>query len=117
MMFRSKSAATRHLRITHQTVVAPDGTKKVHTEPKMPSLECADPECKMLCDSMVTLVQHVADAHKGDVEVNDYKFPDLDSFEVFIFFFCRNLIITALESGHGTVDLFKVLQSLRTSFA
>lgn len=35
-----------------------------------------------MCDSMIILVQHVAEAHKVDVSVDEYKFPDIDAFEV-----------------------------------
>ncbi|CAI4233155.1 unnamed protein product [Auanema sp. JU1783] len=76
-VFRSRTAASRHHRRVHEGIL--DGRS---SEPKMPSLECGDPECDVVCDSMVTLVQHVAEAHnRDDLTVEEYKFNNMEEFE------------------------------------
>uniref|UniRef100_A0A1I7WSS8 C2H2-type domain-containing protein n=1 Tax=Heterorhabditis bacteriophora TaxID=37862 RepID=A0A1I7WSS8_HETBA len=65
LWFRSKTAMKKHWREVHD--------QRDYTG-KQPMIECGDPDCDVVCDCMMTLCEHVAEAHKReDLVVEEYK--------------------------------------------
>ncbi|GMT05414.1 hypothetical protein PENTCL1PPCAC_27588, partial [Pristionchus entomophagus] len=68
--FRSRTALTIHRRTAH-----PDNIRTA-------TIACGDPNCDMVTDTMLSLCEHVADAHKReDLTVEEYRFNSIEDFE------------------------------------
>uniref|UniRef100_A0A8R1YIB1 C2H2-type domain-containing protein n=1 Tax=Pristionchus pacificus TaxID=54126 RepID=A0A8R1YIB1_PRIPA len=69
--FRSRTALTIHRRSVHPTEI------------RTATIACGDPHCTVVVDTMLSLCEHVVDAHKReDLTIEEYRFNSIEDFEV-----------------------------------